>query len=147
MCTQKSKMLTCKHGTCLSHFTEPRIKSSSLKCIFCIIIIRQLKLRYFQYFIYGLMKLVKAQNAISFYVIFKKVWYALPVSSTFYNQKTNFLLDGSKTTTIYSPSHISNSLETFLTRNCFYSNAKKYKQDKKYGIHFDLTTDFLIEKY
>ena len=38
------------------------------------------------------------------------------------------------------------SLQTI--RNYFYSNAKKYKQDKKNtGTNFDLTTDSVIEKY
>ena len=41
--------------------------------------------------------------------------------------------------------YILKPLETFLARNYFYSNAKKYKWDEK--SRFDLTTDSLIEKY
>ena len=68
---------------------------------------------------------------------------------TVYNQKSNFLLVGSGTTTTYSPSntefsfikvfqYILKSIKTFLFQNYFYNNAKKYKQDKK---------DLSIEKY
>ena len=38
-------------------------------------------------------------------------------------------------------------VETFLIRNYFYSNAKKYKQDKNNRINFNVITDSLIEKY
>ena len=39
------------------------------------------------------------------------------------------------------------SLQTFLIRNNFYINAKKYKQDKRNETKFHITTDSFIEQY
>ena len=69
---------------------------------------------------------------------------------TVYNQKSHLLLVGSGTTTTLS--HLSTKLikvfqyilkliETFLIQSYFYSNAKKYKQDKKTGTNIELKTD------
>ena len=68
-------------------------------------------------------------------------------------KESHFLLVGSGVTAIYSPffikvfQYISKLIETLLIQNCFYSNAKKYKDDKKPGTYFDLKTDSLIENY
>ena len=39
------------------------------------------------------------------------------------------------------------SLQTFLIRNNFYINAKKYKQDKRNETKFHMTTGSFIEQY
>ena len=84
-------------------------------------------------------------------------WYAWPVSSTVYNQKSQFVLVASGTTTIWPFEYrsfsevcqcILESWETFLNRNYFYSNINvNTNKIKKTGTNFDMTTESLVEKY